>query len=245
MQLHLYIQILMRAWYIVLSLPLLVGAASLFNELQQPPRYAATARVMVSHESYATLPPYTGPLADVQSFADYNITHSWHSSSFILDDVPQVISSLSFARDVSEILAANRIELSPAAIRGALQADVLHRSVTINAVAGTPEQAQAIAQGAIAALEANGLKYWNRDDTPTGGLRVAVIDPVTGAAPLQSTRGLVVSVGLRTGLALGVGVGLAFLLSYLDTTLHTRRQVEEILGVAVLGSIPDKPIDPR
>ncbi|NJO07593.1 MAG: hypothetical protein HC876_19910 [Chloroflexaceae bacterium] len=238
MQLKLYFAILHRFWWLVLGLPLLVGGISLLAELRQPVRYAATARVMVSQEPFAQLPENAPPVAEGDLFTDFNLSHSWLSSEYILDDMPQVVSSRMFADDVQALLTEQGYSIDAAVIYGSLHASVLHRAVTISASAATPEQAEVIVRGAVDVLNTNGLKYWDRSLEGDSGLRVGIIDPVSGAAPIQNTRRMVLNVGLRTALALGAAVGLIFLLYYLDDTLRDRQQIEEWLGVQVLGVIP-------
>jgi capsular polysaccharide biosynthesis protein len=62
-----------------------------------------------------------------------------------------------------------------------------------------------------------------------------VNDPVTRRpAPLA----LVAEIGLRTLVGLVVGVGLAFLVEYVDQTVRTSQEAEDVLGLPVLGEIP-------
>lgn len=66
---------------------------------------------------------------------------------------------------------------------------------------------------------------------------VAVIDPaVPPRNPIRPRRALNLGLGILLGLVFGVG--LALLLEYMDTTVKSPDQVEELLGVPVLGRIP-------
>jgi len=40
-------------------------------------------------------------------------------------------------------------------------------------------------------------------------------------------------------LGLMISVGLAFLLEFMDNTFKTKEQLEQILGIPVIGTIPD------
>jgi capsular polysaccharide biosynthesis protein len=230
MQLRRYVGILRRFWLLLVLLPLLVGALSLALELREPPRYGATARLVVSQT-----PRISG---EEVPFADFNLNHSWLSSEFILDDIPLIVPSRAFAEDVSALLAEQGHTIAPEAAQAGLSASTLHRSVTLSAVADNPEHAAALAQGAAEALQANGLRYWSRADEFDTGLSVAVLDPAGGAALLNGPRQLVRAVGLRVGLALAAAVGIAFLWYYLDDRLRDRQQVEEWVGVPVVAVIP-------
>ncbi|MGE5508887.1 MAG: GumC family protein [Chitinophagales bacterium] len=66
---------------------------------------------------------------------------------------------------------------------------------------------------------------------------VRIIDPaVTPTEPVRPRTAL--NVAIAAFLALFVGVGLAFLLEYLDTTIRTPEELEQLLGLPVLGQIP-------
>lgn len=64
-----------------------------------------------------------------------------------------------------------------------------------------------------------------------------VIDrAITPTTPVKPKTRL--NVAIAAFLGLFVGIGLAFLLEYLDTTLKTKEDVERILGLPVIGQIP-------
>ena len=50
--------------------------------------------------------------------------------------------------------------------------------------------------------------------------------------------GLISEIGLRTVIGLLIGIGLAFLLDYLDASVRTRDEAEDLLRLPVLGEIP-------
>ncbi len=230
MQLHYYWSILRRFWLLLVVLPLVVGLGSLALELREPQRYSASARMMVTQT----------PLSNSQEapFPDFNLNHSWLSSSFILDDLPQVVSSRAFAEDVSDYLTDRGANVPPERVQGSLSAEKFHRAVTIVSVADTPQMAEALIQGAVVALQQNGLQYWNRTNEMGNGLSIGMLDPINPAGPIGSTRRMVMNVALRAGLALAAAVGLAFLLYYIDDRLRDRQQVEAWVGVPVIGTIP-------
>jgi len=238
MQLRSYAAILRRFWPLIVSLPLVVGVLSLGLRLAQPPRYGAVARIMVTQPYHAQQPGKTVP------FADVNITHSWESSEFVLDDLPQVVASRAFADDVSAWLAQqNYPVVSPFVIQGSLDAENFHRSVTLSARADTPDTAAHLLEGAIANLQANGLAYWGyavEEGNEHNSLNVALLDPPTPTGTLNSPRQVALDVGLRAALALAAGGGLAFLLAYLDTTVRDARQAEIWTETPVIGVIPEE-----
>lgn len=233
MQLRHYAMILRRFWLLIVALPLAVGLVSLAGELRQPQRYGTSARLIVTQQPL--LEPSNSPAA---TLPDFNMQHSWLSSEFILDDLPQIVTSRLFAEDVSALLAQQGATIAPEVVQSGLRADNIHRAVTIASNADNPATAEALVRGAVATLQANGLKYWNRANGQSNGLSVAVLDPAGPAAPLHSNRQMLINVGMRSGLGLAAAVGIAFLLHYLDDTIRRREQVEQWVGVQVVGVIP-------
>jgi capsular polysaccharide biosynthesis protein len=233
MQLRYFLSLLRRFWALVLVLPLLVGGFSGFLELRRPVPYVATAQVMVTQKPYVH--------TQESSFPDFNLISSWQSSEFIVDDMPQVVRSLTLAQDVSDWLASQGMDVAPTTVQAGLGAQTFHRSVTISSQAATPELATQMLAGTIASLQAHGLKYWNRAPSDDDGLSVAVLNPATQAAPARTTRQMLLHVALRVALALAAGVGLAFLLHYLDDRLRDEYQVAALLdGIEVIGVIPEE-----
>jgi len=47
------------------------------------------------------------------------------------------------------------------------------------------------------------------------------------------------NIGIAFLLGLMISVGLAFLLEFMDNTFKTKEQLQEILGIPVIGTIPD------
>src|SRR5690606_19621051 len=58
-------------------------------------------------------------------------------------------------------------------------------------------------------------------------------------SPVKPNKMLNMAIALVIGLM--IGVGLSFLLEYLDTTVKTEQDVEELLGLPILGFISKMP----
>lgn len=78
--------------------------------------------------------------------------------------------------------------------------------------------------------------YQSRITEAAASPYVDVIDPATGATPIQPRGRINIVLGALLGLILGVGA--AFFLEYLDRTVRTSSDVETLLGIPVLGVIP-------
>jgi len=227
MQLREYLSILRRFWPLVALLPLLVGGLSLGLALRRPLAYQASARLLVTKALSA-------PAAAPQPALDDGAT--WATTEYILDDLPFVLHSATFAEDVRAAMAAEGYLIEIGAIQSGLSPEVTHRAVAITATAGTPELALALVRSAVTTLQTGGLKYWGR--APSGGLEVAVLDPPSAAGSLGGLRNLLLDVVARSLLALAAAVGLAFLLHALDDRLRSPRQAEQWTGARVIGVIP-------
>lgn len=224
------LDIFRRHWIPIVFLPILVGIFSLFIQLRQPISYHSTARLMITQTPHR--------LEQVGAFPDFNLINSWQSSEYIIDDMPQVINSLALAEDISLVLKQQGDDIAPLVIQSALSAQTFHRSVTISSHASSPEIATKIIAGAIISLQTNGLKYWNRSRADENGLSVALLNPAGQATPSRTFRTTLRNVGLRVVLALFAGLGLALLLHYLDNRIRDSHQVEEMIGISVIGTIP-------
>jgi hypothetical protein len=226
MQLRTYLAIIRRFWPLVILLPLLSGGLSLAAGLRQPPRYQATSRVIITRSLDG---------AASAGLANLNDTYAWNTTEFILDDLPQVVTSAAFAADASADLAGHGYAVAPGIVAGSLRADVFHRAVTLTAVAESPALSLALARSAADTLQANGLKYWGR---APGGLQVAVLDPPAAAGQLGGLRAAAVDAVVRAALGLLAAVGLALLGHYLDDRLRSADQAELWTGARVLARIP-------
>ncbi len=229
MQVRHYLTLLLRFWPLILLLPLLAGGLSLALALTRPPVYQVSTQMLM------TLIPRPAPASPLP---DFDFGSTWLTTEYILDDLPAVIASVAFAEDVRALLPEAQQGLDQAAIRSGLRIEVSHRSVWLNATAGDPATAEALAAAAVSALRQGGLKYWGR--TPPGGLELAVLDPPGPAVAANSSSAIIREVGLRAGLALAAAVGIAFLVAYFDDRLRSVGQAEAWIGARVIAVIPEE-----
>src|SRR5262245_13860458 len=195
MELYLYLDILRRRWPIVAALPLLVALISLVAALAQPPRYGATARLLVTRPGATTV--------DAEDTLAY--------------DLPAIVGGQPFAADVVAELAHRGRPLDQALVAQALHAENQKHVVYLSASTANPADAVAIAQVAVDLVQSNGLKYWGDPNATLEhpGILVAVLDQPAEAALLNGPRAIALEVALRAFLGLIVGVGAAFTLHYL------------------------------
>ncbi|ABY33360.1 MAG TPA: lipopolysaccharide biosynthesis protein [Chloroflexus aurantiacus] len=201
MELTTLLRIVRRFWLLMLVPALIAGGLSLWFDLQQPPRYTATARLLITY-----------PATTATDSAEI-----WQITEYIIDDMPQVVSSASFAAKVSPLLATRNINLTLAEIQQGLRINPLHRAVDISGEASSPAAAQALVEAAITVLQTEGLTFWGRTDTQ---LSVVVLDGVGTPQPATSLRSVVFDAALRTALGLIAG----FALAVAATVLYERRE---------------------
>src|SRR5262249_53416770 len=98
MELYLYLDILRRRWPVVVATPLLVALISLGAALAQPPRYGATARLLVTRPLSAAV--------DAEDTLAY--------------DLPAIVGGKPFAADVTAELARRGRALDQALVEQTL-----------------------------------------------------------------------------------------------------------------------------
>ena len=227
MELRAYWEILRRRWW----LPLLVaGLVALISAVQlrpwetPPPSYSASMRHLVG----------VLPATNAAEAAYDPRYYAWLSSEYLVDDFTEVVRSTLFAQSVSARLADQAIEVPPGVIQGSAATGRQHRIITLNFGWGSAEELEAIANAAAAEITENAATYFQVLGNEGAGVTVLDGPTISVVGPSLRDR---VEWPLRIGLGLLVGVGLVFLLDYLDTSVRNRREVE-MLGLRVIGEIP-------
>jgi capsular polysaccharide biosynthesis protein len=209
---------------------LLAGLVALISAVQlrpwetQPPSYSASMRLLVG-----VLPATDAP----QSAYDPRY-YAWLTSEYLVDDFTEVVRSELFAQGVSARLAEQAIELPPGVIQGSAATGQQHRILTLNFGWSDAGQLAAIANAAAAEITENAATYFQALGTEGAG--ITVLDGPAISAVGASLRDRL-EWPMRIGLGLLVGLGLVFLLDYLDNSVRNRREVEA-LGLRVIGEIP-------
>jgi capsular polysaccharide biosynthesis protein len=160
--------------------------------------------------------------------------YAWLTSEYLVDDFTEVVRSELFAQRVSARLAGQAIELPAGMIQGSAATGQQHRIITLGFSWDDAEQLTAIADAAAAEITENAATYFQALGTEGAG--VTVLDGPTIEVVGASLRERL-EWPMRIGLGLLVGLGLIFLLDYLDTSVRNRREVE-MLGLRVIGEIP-------
>ena len=226
MELRAYWKIIARRWWLPVGLALLVALLTLATQRPWQPRpatYTATMRFNVGVKPERIAGVYT-----------YDRYYTMLTSEYLVDDLGEIVRSQAFAAEVSRRLAGQGITVPAGAIGASTQPGKLHRILTINIGWGDQAQLRAIAEAVAATLTASSAEFFGQFSAEEADIRL--IDPPVYAQVGRPAREQL-DLPLRVLLALAAGIGLAFLLHYLDDTVHERSELEG-MGFAVLGEIP-------
>jgi capsular polysaccharide biosynthesis protein len=227
MELRDYWQIFRRRWWLAVGLALLVGLLSTL-QLQPwrptPVTYSASLRMLVG----------VLPAADQNTAAYDPRYYAWLTSEYLVDDFTEVVRSALFAQNVSKRLTQQAITIPPSTIQGSAATGKQHRIITLSLNWGDQAQLTAMAQAVAAELSENAPRYFQQLGPDGAGVTLIDGPSIGPVAPPVRQR---IELPLRVLLGLLVGIGLIFLLDYLDTSVRNRHELEA-LGFAILGEIP-------
>jgi capsular polysaccharide biosynthesis protein len=161
----------------------------------------------------------------------YDRYYSWLTAEYLLDDLAEVVRSYAFARDVTQEAG---LDVPPGTIRGSTASGKLHRILSVSIAWPDADELERIADAIVRVLLERGHVYFAQLSTEDAV--VSLIDPPT-VVPVGPSLRQRLDLPLRLIIGLGVAVGLAFLLDYVDISIRHRGDLES-LGVTVLAEIP-------
>jgi hypothetical protein len=127
--------------------------------------------------------------------------------------------------------------LSPAHIRGAIEADRRHRELRLTVTTPGMELTKAVADAAGIVLTGARIQPV-RGDMVDDLARFWQLDRV-GSANIESSRSQdILNAIIRVIIGLVAALALAFLLEYLDNSVRDERDAAKVLDLPVLGAIP-------
>jgi hypothetical protein len=198
-----YLGAIRAQWRLVVGVALVALLVALGAALAEPPRYTATAHLLIVI-AQPTRPPAPGTpgMVDIEDALAY--------------DVPAIVRGQPFAADVASSLASLGLTLHPDDVARALSATNQKREVWLSATSTDPAAALAIARTAVTVLQTGGLRYWD-GGAPTAerpGLTVVALDAPGAARRVNGPAAMARSVALRALAGLAVGLTLAGVGSY-------------------------------
>lgn len=226
MELRQLISILLRRWWLVVIPTVVAAAYAVYGYVTTPVAGGFSTSVRYT----AAVP---GDVVEPESFEDAALA-PWTSSEYVSGALSDWVRTTSFSEEVSAELARTDIEIPAAALQPAIAAN-FDRSVMVLILSwGDAQQLEQIAQAATTVLQEQTDDYFPQIGTV--GISVTALDtPVIAPVPPPISARL--DPIIRAALGVIAGVGLAFLIEYLDPTVRERREVEA-LGLPVLSEIP-------
>lgn len=226
MQLRQYWAIVRRRWLIValvIGLVVLGGGALL---LLTPRQYTAEVRLLLNREPTQRPIPADAPFV----YDDY---YRFLSAEFSLDDAVEAIKGNLFAQAVlTRLDAGGTTGWSDEQVSHALKPDRAHRVLTIETMATTREMALRL-KAAVETTISRSPELIGPADGSKLQVRVVHSDALARSNLVRSL--LIYAVQIVLGVL--VGLGLAFLLDYLDDRVRDESDAQA-LGVPVLGRLP-------
>lgn len=222
-----YWRIVRRRWWLPVVLTVLVALVSAFElrPWQSPPStYSATIRLLLGVAPAAA--------ADRTAYDPYY--YAWQTSEYLVDDFTEVVRSSLFAQQVSGRLDSAGLIIPAGAIQGSSDTGRQHRILSLTVNWPNADQLRLIMSAIVAELAENSTFYFQQLGTDTAIVTLLDQPELITIGPSLRQQ---LSWPLRVFLGFAVGVGLLFLLDYLDTSV---RKVDELeaMGFVVLGTIP-------
>jgi capsular polysaccharide biosynthesis protein len=224
MELKAYAGVIRRYLWLVVGLPLAVLLLTLLLSVmgeQSPQLYRATTTLLVD------VPPL--PAEPDMGFDPRESAAA--AAAYLVDDFSEFVTSEAFAGLVTARLATQGINVPPGAISGSESSETRHRVLILAVTWPNAAEARAII-GAAGEVAQSGLDQYFARSGVVSVLSGPAVAPI--AAPLAEQ----IQMPLRVLLALLVGLGLAFLLDYLDDSVRTAEEAEVLLRAPVVGEIP-------
>jgi capsular polysaccharide biosynthesis protein len=216
MDLRHVLTVILRRWWLVVGVPLVVIFLSLVFASAQP--YAGTIRASV-------LIP--GDTEDPGS--------SERPELMVLDDLPQMIGSTAFALAVDERLAQTHpeLDLDPDEIQASLSGTRYSRILTVRAIRDDEGEALALIEAVRDVLPDQVNRFLVAPSAQPATVRF-LENPSVERGSNDSEQVVLAVEGI---VALAIGCGLAALAGALDERLYTVDEVAKTLGLPILGDV--------
>lgn len=226
MELREYWAIAVRRWRLIVAITAITLMASVLMLAFGPKFYKSEIRLTVS----------VRPEPRLGNYYTYDRYYTWLSSEYLVDDLGEVIKSDAFTKDVSERLGG--MYLSKESIRRNLSTKKTHRILTVTVTTENPHYSYLIAKAIRETIEEKAPEYFAQLETHDAMIRV--LDDPSAQAEMSRLR-LALEIILRTAVGFLAAVALAFLLNYLDPSVRSTKEAEQLLGLPVLAEIPNSP----
>lgn len=254
------VQILKRRWWIVVLIAAIAAAGAYGFAKHQPKKYSATGallfqdsnldQLIVGNQVISSNPDPTREAATNQALVELPSVAALVGQQLGISS-HRVESEVSFGSDSqSDVFPVTVTDRSPrmaARIANAyIQQYILFRRRADQSQLAQAEQLVKAQVAQIPPSQANSslaqsLKSRSYELSLVGSLQTGDAEPVQTATPPKSPSSPVPLADALIGLALGLIIGgiLVFVLERFDRRIKTSEEVEELLGVPIIGMIPE------
>ncbi|MEZ7172911.1 YveK family protein [Sporosarcina sp. OR05] len=208
-----------RIVLIITTVMIAIGLAAIVSYFFLTPIYQASTQILVNQQKYEQNQFNTQEIqANLQLINTYNV----------------IITSPAILTKVIEILD---LETTPVELKSKITVNSAQNSQVVNVTVQDTESFRAVdIANTTAEVFQNEIKQlMNVDNVNILSSAVNSENPT----PVKPQKLLNIAIAAVVGLM--IGVGLAFLLEYLDTTVKTEQDVEEIVGLPLLGIVSRLP----
>lgn len=221
MELRQYWEIIRKRWLLIVALPLIAALTSgIISFYIIKPVYQASTTLIVGKKAEDISQALLGQILDYNVLqANLQLAKTYGEIAKSRTVEQNVIEKLNLGMTVTEL--DNQVLINPVKNTEILEIQVQNTD---------PQLAASIANTMAAEFSAAVIEIKKVDS-------VSIVDEaVAPANPVKPNKMLNILIALLVGL-MAAG-GLAFLLEYLDNTIKTSEEAENILGIPVLGLIP-------
>lgn len=210
-------QTLRKRISLIVTITILAVAVSAFvTYFLMTPKYDASTQILVNQADTANSNLYQANA--VQTNVQLVNTYS------VIIDNPSVLNP---------VIDQLHLKMTANQLKGLLTVNTEQNSqvFTLTAETDSPSQSVRIVNGVAAAFKSQVQKVMNVNN-------VSILSPATistSSSPVKPKPSINLAIAFVVGLM--VSIGLAFLLDYLDSTIKTEEDIEQILGLPVLGAV--------
>jgi len=212
-----------RLLLIILTTIVAITVSGVVSFLYLTPIYQSSTQILVNQEK-----------ADISTFNSQDI----QTNLQLINTYNEIIRSPYI---LTKVIAELDLNTTPSALSGQITVNNKQNSQVVNITVqnANPSIAVDIANTTASVFQKEIMNLMKVDN-------VSILTPaVLGANPSPVKPDPMLNMAIAAVIGLMLGVGIAFLLEYLDTTVKTEQDVEEILNLPILGlisTISDKEI---
>lgn len=231
----------LRQYWLLIAIPVVITLLwilpALPDAISPPETYGLTMRFSAAAppDLENALSSATDPITRSGTYEDTSYI-PWLASEYVVVNLPQWVTSSSFASHVSDQLRQQDINISSEDLRPAFNADSSRSILVVYFGWDDEKELENIATATITVLQTLNQEYFPQLATePAQITPLDEIDIVRTAPPLTARF----RPFMRLIIGLVAGIGLAFLADYLDDTVRVADDLEK-LELTVVGTVPKK-----